>query len=109
MAGNENLLDTLRAWTDENELTLAARGLALTLTAAPADRPKPALWLAIDSEDAVGQLTIWASGEAELECAAVATGEARREHRDSGSPAETRAAAAALVAWIEGMAGNTAR
>ncbi|MGW2651933.1 hypothetical protein ACWC2T_45525 [Streptomyces sp. NPDC001393] len=55
--------------------------------------------LAVEGPDAVGQLTVWDSGEAELECGDVATGWVVAEHRGLASVQDLHRALDDLVRW----------
>jgi hypothetical protein len=48
-------------------------GLRVDLVRGPLDRPKRAAWLGAESDRALGSLTVWGSGELEVEVVDVAT------------------------------------
>jgi hypothetical protein len=100
MDGNESLLDALRAWFYQHKEELDALGLDAALESAPLGREKSALWLTLDSGQYMGRITVWNSGEVEIECAEVATGEILQEHRELKSDVHIRLAADALVSWV---------
>ncbi|MFJ8533265.1 hypothetical protein [Streptomyces sp. NPDC093591] len=99
MAHGEVLLSALRSWVVERGTDPGAEGVSLTLDESRIGMDKASLSLAIDGDDFVGQLTVWESGEAELEFAEVGTGAARHEHREFHSVADLRQALADLLTW----------
>lgn len=85
MTVHEFLFPALRAWVEVRRESLAAEGVALDLDESRSGWVKASIALAVDGPDAVGQLTVWENGEAELEYGAVATGQVVAEHRSLAS------------------------
>jgi hypothetical protein len=56
-------------------------------TQGPADRPKKAGWIDLDGPTMLVRVTVWESGECDIETALIGSGEQRVEHRDLASPA----------------------
>lgn len=99
MTVDESLFPALRAWVETRREGLAAEGVVLNLDESRSGWGKASMTLALDGPDAVGQLTVWGSGEAELEHGEVATGRVATEHRDLASPEDLRRALDDLVRW----------
>lgn len=97
---NDMLLPAMRRWVTAQSNNLYKEGLSLKLDDSRADWDKGSLSLAIDGKDFLGQLTVWSTGEAELECAEIATGEVRREHRDLASVHDLGRALDELLGWL---------
>jgi len=97
---NDELLPALRYWVKADQEKLRKEGWVLKLDDSRADWEKGSLSLAIDGEARLGQLTVWSTGEAELECAEIATGNVRREHRDLVSPPDLQDALQELMEWL---------
>lgn len=64
--------------------------------------------VAFDGAERLGQLTVWATGEAESERAEVATGQVHREHHDLASLADLDRLLDVLLRWqrAEGEGGG---
>lgn len=99
MVHGEEILSVLRSWVAERATDLGTKGIALTLDESRIGADKPSLSLAVDGDESVGQLTVWGSGEAELEFSEIATGLARHEHRELNSVVDLRRALADLLRW----------
>jgi hypothetical protein len=97
---NDELLPALRYWVKEDQEKLRKEGWVLKLDDSRADWKKGSLSLAIDGDDRLGLLTVWSTGEAELECAEIATGNVRREHRELASPPDLQGALQDLMKWL---------
>jgi hypothetical protein len=52
---------------------------------------KPAAWLILSKDEATGQLTVWVSGEAEMEWCTPEHGDGRHRHYDLDSLEDLRA------------------
>lgn len=73
----------LQAWFGEHEERLRSRGITGAVQLSPEDgRTKTSTWMTLEHDDFVAVLTVWSSGEAELEYGDVATGQVREQHRD---------------------------
>jgi hypothetical protein len=94
---NSMLLPALRAWVRDQQGVLAAEEFVLRLDDSRVQWQKGSMTLALDGPDALGQLTVWDTGEAELHCAAVATGHVFSEHRQLASVGDLHQALAELV------------
>ncbi|MEV6044174.1 HD domain-containing protein [Streptomyces xanthochromogenes] len=78
-----NLPRALTTWFGENEAALRARGITAEMGHSPEDgRPKSSAWLAGSAGNRGIQVTVWDSGEAELDFVDFGTGDHRSEHRD---------------------------
>ncbi|MFF5719597.1 hypothetical protein [Streptomyces buecherae] len=73
----------LADWFAEHEERLRARGVLGGLWRSPADgRPKSSAGVTLETDGHMAALTVWSSGEAELEYGDVASGLLRQEHRE---------------------------
>lgn len=68
------LLDALQVWVKGNGTELTRRGVSFSLESSDSERSKLSSWLTLETDESIGRLTVWESGEAELECADVETG-----------------------------------
>ncbi|MBW9210509.1 hypothetical protein KV100_12680 [Mumia sp. zg.B21] len=92
-----NYLDLLVEWT-QSWNGASGRGLSARTQLGAADVDKRSAWLVLEGEDAAGQLTVWASGECELEAYRVADGAVvLLEHRDLSTAEDLWSACRALV------------
>lgn len=97
----QRLLSALRRWGASREEELRADGMVVELHSSGPERDKPAGWLIVEGDAAVGQLTVWNTGEAAVECAAVQPGSVVRcEHHDLASTAELHAVIDRLLQWV---------
>jgi hypothetical protein len=79
----------LARWFAENEAVLRSRGIAAELQHSPDDgRSKSSAWLTVEVGNRAMQIAVWDSGEAELDCVDLSSGDARSEHRDLHSDQE---------------------
>lgn len=70
-------------WFAEHEESLRTRGILGDLRRSPADgRAKSSVVMTLETDDHIAALTVWSSGEAELEYGDVASGLVRQEHRE---------------------------
>lgn len=53
-------------WLATNRAKLQSLGIEAVLNRTPSDRIKPAVWLDLSSAHAVGQATVWSSGECDV-------------------------------------------
>jgi len=72
-------LDELRTWYDRLRAELDDSRFVVAWQAPIPDRPKQSACLSLDGPDRMGALTVWDSGEAQLELADVASGEVSDE------------------------------
>jgi hypothetical protein len=97
---DSNLLAALETWFAEHVDDMAARGVQMSLSHSPADHPKASMSLDMDSENSVGQIVVWDSGEAEIQYGDVATGQVEHVHRDLASREDLMDALGLLTARI---------
>lgn len=88
------------------KLWSGAEARALSISSRPRDigritgirRAKEAAWLQFQDRRLIGQITVWETGECELEAIELSTEESRlREHRDLRSISDLRDALSALL------------
>ncbi|MBC3981322.1 hypothetical protein H8N01_01715 [Streptomyces sp. AC536] len=73
----------LSDWFAEHEERLRTRGILGDLRRSPADgRAKSSVVLTLETDGYITALTVWSSGETELEYGDVASGLVRQEHRE---------------------------
>jgi hypothetical protein len=96
------VLDELSGWIEAHRESMTARGLVLAPGASPLDgRDKRSVWLDVESEEHLGRLIVWDTGEAELELADVPTGGINAQHRHIETRADLDQTLALLVAWVD--------
>ncbi|MFF1546560.1 HD domain-containing protein [Streptomyces sp. NPDC058291] len=96
-----NLPDALTAWFAENNAILRTRGITAELRHSPEDgRLKNSAWLTVESGNRVTQITVWNSGEAELDFVDLGSGDNRPEHRDLQTEQELHALLGSILDWI---------
>lgn len=99
-----NYLDLLIEWTT-NWNGAGRSGLSASARLGAPDVGKRAAWLVLEGEDVAGQLTVWASGECELEAYRVPDGAVvLLEHRDLSTADDLWSACRALVVACGGLA-----
>ncbi|GAA1921620.1 hypothetical protein GCM10009716_32770 [Streptomyces sodiiphilus] len=97
----------LAAWFAEHEERLRSRGITGDVHQSPPDgRDKASTWMALEREDHIAALVVWSSGEAELECGDVATGQVRRQHRDLHTFLDLLDAIESTHEWIRTKGGR---
>ncbi|MCJ1681140.1 hypothetical protein MTF65_28065 [Streptomyces sp. APSN-46.1] len=97
-----NLPQKLTTWLTEHAADLQTEGINCDLGRSPDDgRSKASTWLTLESETRLATITVWDSGEAELDYADVARGQAHPEHRDLRTQLDVADAVAALLEWVE--------
>ena len=95
------LLEEFAKWIKVNRLELENNGTLVTTSRSPEDgRSKASILLDLDTKDHLGRLMIWDSGEAELELAAVASGEVRMKHLEIDTFNSLQVTLTTLVVWI---------
>jgi hypothetical protein len=99
-SSTDSLIPALEMWASKSSPQLRSAGFSLKVDESRINADKASLSLVIDRKDHLGQLTIWSTGEAELECADVSTGEVRREHHDLSSTHELIVILDQLVEWL---------
>ncbi|MFF1420717.1 hypothetical protein [Streptomyces sp. NPDC058280] len=97
-----DLPQALTDWFAEHAADLKAEeGISCDLGRSPDDgRNKASVWLTLESETRLAAVTVWDSGEAELDYADVASGQVHPEHRDLRTHADLADAMAALGDWM---------
>jgi hypothetical protein len=102
MTSKEVLIAGLRAWAADRAPTLASEGITLQLDDSRSQASKASMSLSLDGEERISQLTVWVTGEAELERAEIATGLVRNEHCDLASLEDLGQALDDLLRWQRG-------
>lgn len=100
MTGHLEMLNALEDWLKEKEPELAGSGYQVRLTKSPPDRLNPSASLMIESAIRIGQLIVWASGEAQVGLAEIESGSVSDEHKKISSVAELRETAESLLRWL---------
>uniref|UniRef100_A0AAU2JYG9 Uncharacterized protein n=1 Tax=Streptomyces sp. NBC_00049 TaxID=2903617 RepID=A0AAU2JYG9_9ACTN len=96
----------LAAWLTEHTAELRAQGIVCDLGSSPDDgRSKTSACLTLESKTRLAAITVWDSGEAELDYADVAHEQAHSEHRDLRTSRDLATAMTALVEWLGLRAG----
>jgi hypothetical protein len=91
------MIDLVCQWYRAHEGEIAARGIVSHLTMGTPDRPKRAIWVDLEVADGLARLTVWDSGEAELERADLRNEQPTVEHLRLASAEELEAALTRLV------------
>ncbi|MEU6051110.1 hypothetical protein ABZ829_11805 [Streptomyces xanthochromogenes] len=85
----KELPQMLQAWFTENEERLRSCGVTGDIQRSPDDgRSKTSARMTVETDGCVAMLIVWDSGEAELECGDLASGQVQQEHRDLRTPGE---------------------
>lgn len=100
MTDEPNLVDRLRAWHDESLPDLEDEGVGVEFTEPAASRPKTSASVTLSSTHRIGKLTIWATGETELDLADALSGEVTQEHREISGKHGLLDATETLLAWV---------
>ncbi|MGW1208083.1 immunity protein TriTu family protein [Streptomyces sp. NPDC002499] len=96
-----NLPDALTTWSATNEAVLCARGITTELRHSPRDgRDKNSAWLTIEADNRIVQITVWSTGETELDFADLNSGDHRPEHRDLQTEQELHVVLGAVLDWV---------
>ncbi|MFE3737617.1 hypothetical protein [Streptomyces sp. NPDC059134] len=91
----------LRDWFAVNEESLRACGVIGDLQRSPEDgRSKSSAWLTVETGDHVALLTVWSSGEAELDYGSLDSGRTHQEHRDFRSQEELLDSIQTVLGWV---------
>lgn len=98
------LIDELRRRSAELRATLAANGIQVALLEPPEDAQKQSLTVVLDSPERFAQITVWETGEVELEFAEVASGETFHEHQQIADSPGLQEALDRLTDWTSGSA-----
>lgn len=96
-----NLPDALTTWFAENGAVLRTRGITAELRHSPEDgRFKNSAWLTAEVGNRATQITVWNSGEAELDFVDLGSGDNRPEHRDLHTEQELHDLLGSMLDWI---------
>lgn len=97
-----NLLTALTAWFAKNEAVFRSRGITAELGHSPEDgRLKTSTWLTVEAGSRVMLITVWSSGEAELDHVDLGTGDTRPEHRDLQTDQELHDLLGSALNWVD--------
>ena len=94
------LPNVLERWVEDNGAELTRRGVSFSLEFSDSERSKLSSWLTLETDENVGRVTVWDSGEAELECADVEVGTVWNESRNISSDQEVLDLIGVLLARI---------
>ncbi|MFJ2214282.1 hypothetical protein ACIQVO_09515 [Streptomyces sp. NPDC101062] len=96
-----NLPDALTTWFAKNEAVLRTRGITAELRHSPEDgRLKNSAWLTAEAGNRAIQITVWNSGEAELDFVDLGSGDNRPEHRDLQTEQELHVLLGSGLDWV---------
>ncbi|MFE3738887.1 hypothetical protein [Streptomyces sp. NPDC059134] len=96
-----NLPDALRTWFAKNDEVLRTRGITAELRHSPEDgRLKNSAWLTVGAGNRAIQITVWNSGEAELDFVDLGSGDNRPERRDLQTEQELHTLLGSILDWI---------
>ncbi|MEU5417746.1 immunity protein TriTu family protein [Streptomyces sp. NPDC020667] len=96
-----NLPGALTTWFAKNGALLRTRGITAELRHSPEDgRLKNSAWLTAEAGNRAIQITVWNSGEAELDFMDLSSGDNRPEHRDLQTEQELHALLGSALDWI---------
>jgi hypothetical protein len=95
-----DLLGRLRSWHDDIRARLQDEGYVVEFVPPVAGRLTSSESVLVGSPRRLGKLTVWSTGDAELELGNVETGEFTAQHRAITGTASIADAADALVAWV---------
>lgn len=97
-----DLPDALTTWFAKNGAGLRTRGISAELRHSPEDgRLKNSSWLTVEAGDRVTRITVWNSGEAELDFVDLGSGDHRPVHRDLRTEQELQALLVSVLDWID--------
>lgn len=96
------LFDELRRRIAELSANLASYGIQVDLLESPEDFQKQSLTVILDAPERLAQVTIWETGEAELEFAQVSSGETFHEHKEISDLAALQETIDLLTDWAAG-------
>ncbi|MFF3754625.1 hypothetical protein ACFYYH_29970 [Streptomyces sp. NPDC002018] len=92
---------TLVSWCTDQAVGLRAASLGCELGMSPDDgRSKASAWVTLSTDARLATVTVWDTGEAELDHADVGSGQVRPEHRVLREEADLVNALAGLVQWV---------
>ncbi|MFD4632775.1 hypothetical protein ACFVYR_13385 [Streptomyces sp. NPDC058284] len=95
----------LAAWCSDQGAGLRAAAIDCELGTSPADgRSKASAWVTLSTNARLATITIWDTGEAELDHADVESGQVRPEHRLLQTEEDLVNALSGLVQWMRSPA-----
>lgn len=95
----------LAAWCTDEAAGLRAASIGCELGMSPDDgRSKSSAWATLSTDARIATITVWDTGEAELDHADVGSGQVRPEHRDLRRREDLVNALAELVQWLRSSA-----
>jgi hypothetical protein len=97
---DSNPIQALAKWFDQHRSELESSGVTAGIEHARADSPKAAAWVDLATATGIGRLTVWETGECEIQVAEIESGDVRTEHQDLQSDSELVEALDALVRGI---------
>ena len=80
MGGVKNMIAQLIAWCVANAGPLQAAGIELTWTEGPPDRPKRSAWVDMSGSAHLVRVTLWDTGECDVQSIELDSGEVRTSH-----------------------------
>jgi hypothetical protein len=95
-----DLLNRLQAWHDEVAPTLRGAGYVVEFTGPIGARPKRSASVLVGSTSRIAKLTVWSTGEAELDLGDAVSGAVTEEHREITGDVGLADATQSLVAWV---------
>ena len=95
-------LDELRTWYDRLHAELDDSQFEVTWEVPIPDRPKQSAGLSLEGPDRLGALTVWDTGEAQLQLAKVAGGEVTDEVLELTDADQLAWAVTRMKAWVTG-------
>lgn len=102
MSNATDLLDRLRIWHDEFAPSLRVEGYVVEFTEPLRTRAKPSASVLVGSTRRIAKLTVWSTGEAELDLGDAISGKATMEHREVTGDLGLTDATHTLVEWVRG-------
>lgn len=97
-----DILRRLQAWYDDSLPELQAEGYVVEFSEPALKRPKLSASVTVSSSNRIGKLTVWATGEAELDLGDAESGEVIAEHLEITGDLGLADATRTLAAWVRG-------
>lgn len=95
-----DLLEQLRAWFSAEADALRATGLAVEFAHPVQSLPKPSASVTVLGDSRLARLTVWETGEAELDLGDARTGSLEQQHRDITGRVGLVDAVETMIAWV---------
>jgi hypothetical protein len=95
-------IDELHERSAKLSTEMAPKGIRVDLLKSPEDFQKQSLTVILDSHERLAQITVWETGEAELEFAQVSSAEILQEHQEIAGSADLQESLNRLSAWVSG-------